>query len=169
MRSIFKKSLPFTCVGQPEQKCRNRVPESNNRCDECWNSMSTSDNGLIRLQASTDLATIKGVNAETFARLANDPVTSVRLGVAENAPELSSGWQLHMVNDKEVSIWRTLAQRHDMCHPVASQLVTKQDDLTLHLLMLNPVCPTSTIRWIASHSNPELAAAAKKIISTPST
>lgn len=125
--------------------------------------MATSDNGLIRLQAANDLKGIAGVDTESFARLANDPVTAVRLSVVENSPTLSAGWQMHMAEDKEVSIWRALAQRPDMSQPLAMQLLTKKDPLTLNFMIHNPVCPTAAITWIAANGPPELAKAAQEM------
>lgn len=154
------------CISLKEngKSCKNPVRFDNERCAKCWDDFSRSDNGLLRIRVATELGNILGVTPEAFARLANDPVTAVRVAFVENAPILSSGWQMQMADDKEASVWRALAQREDISHNAALQLLTHNDDFTLGYLIDNEACPVSVIRWVAKNKTGELAAAAQKAL-----
>lgn len=159
----------YVCVSLKENgtPCKKAVAEPKERCAGCWDEYSRSNNGLLRVRVATELGEISGVTAEAFARLANDPVTAVRVAVVESAPSLSSGWQMQMADDQEASVWRALAQRKDLSSNAAQQLLTYNDDFTLGYLIENEACPVSVIRWVAKNKQGELAAAAKKILDLP--
>ena len=154
------------CISLKEngKSCSKAVRFDGERCAKCWDELSRSSNGLLRVRVATELDRIAGVTPEAFARLANDPVTAVRVAFVEHAPTLSSGWQMQMADDKEASVWRALAQREDLSHNAAHQLLTHNDDFTLGYLIDNEACPVSVIRWVAKNKAGELAAAAQKTL-----
>jgi hypothetical protein len=160
---------PYPCVSlrADGSACKNAVAAPNTRCGVCWVDLATSPNGLLRVRIATELATIKGVNADAFGRLMNDPVTAVRLGVLEHSRHLSSGWQEHAANDPEAVVWRALAKRHDLSNAAAIKLISNNDDATLSFLIDNPRCPVSVLRWVTHNREGDIQQAAQSALDAP--
>lgn len=169
LKSFTSWVFPYSCISlRPDGKpCKAAVKTPSTRCERCWTLLAASPNGLLRVKVATELDSVRGVSADAFARLINDPVTAVRVAVMEHTPRMSSGWQEHVADDPEPVMWRALAQREDLASSAATKLLSCGDDFTFGYLLENPHSPVSVIRWIATHHTGPIADEAKKKLAEP--